>query len=264
MTPAPEDRIREHLERRGGSTEVELLRLLRTWGADGETAEDRELVAGALERAGIAVSPDVRTAPPGTTIRLELAAAAPTGGRPGRPTPPSGRRARERPAPEATPAAEELEPVEIPDALPRMLVTGGAIVLMVSLFLPWFTALRGGVAIDELSSGWQWLSVLDVFLAAIAVGAVTQLATDAFEELGARAVAIAAIVGMAAVTARIVSPPNDILESFTVEVGRKLGPFVALLALGLIVAGAALRTSPSLSRGGTVLPDGQAPDTASN
>ncbi len=240
MTPAPEDRIREHLERRGGTTEVEILRLLRTWGADGETAEDRERVAGALERAGIVVIPDVLTAPPGTTMRLELAAA------------------------DGSPVEEDAEPAEIPDELPRMLITGGAIVLMVSLFLPWFTALRGGVAIDELSSGWQWLSVLDVFLAAIAVSAVTQLATDAFEDLGARVVAIASIVGMAAVTARIVSPPNDILESFTVEVGRKLGPFVALLALGLIVAGAALRTSPSLSRGGTVLPDGQVPDSPSN
>jgi len=254
VTPAPELRIREHLERRGGATEVELERLLRTWEADVEVAADRARVARALADAGIAVTPDLLRAEPGTTMRLTL----------DRPEGVTRARGRGEERARAEAEADDAEPVEIPDALPRLLVTAGAILLMAALFLPWFSAQRGGVEIDELSSGWQWLSVLDVLLAVIAVSAVAQLATDAFGELGARIVAVASIVGMAAVTARIVAPPDDALEGFTIDIARKIGPFVALLALALVVVGAALRTSPSLSREGTVLPHGQAPDTPSN
>lgn len=264
MTPAPEERIREHLERRGGTTEVEILRLLRTWGHEEPTAADRRSVARALEGAGVAVEPAVMDAEPGTTMTLSLAPKdEPKPSRFATVTRARARTREEKPPEEERPA-EPLEPVEIPEALPRLLVTGGAILLMAALFLPWFGADRGGLEITDLSSGWQWLSVLDVLLAAIAVSAVAQLATDAFGELGARAVAVAAIVGMAATTARIVSPPDDVLQGLTIEVSRKLGPFVALLALLLIVAGAAVRTSPSLSREGTVSPRGQAPEEAPN
>lgn len=254
MTTAPQDRIREHLERRGGATEVEVLRLLRTWGADDATPADRRLVADALAGAGIAVTPDLLTAAPGTTMRLTLENAPDREG---------ATRAHARVKPSSAPADDE--PVEIPPELPRLFVVAGAVLLMVALFLPWFGASRGvGTEIPDLSSGWQWLSVLDVCLAAIAVLAVAQLATDGFGELGARAVAVTAIVAMAATTARLVSPPTDILPGLTVEVARKVGPFAALLALALIVVGAGLRTSPSLSREGTVLPDGQAPEEARN
>ncbi|PTL59540.1 hypothetical protein [Paraconexibacter algicola] len=271
MTTAPEQRIREHLERRGGATEVEVLRLLRTWGHDDPTAADRRDVLRALEGAGIVVHPDLLHAEPGTTMRLTLPEGEPVedearGARGGflagaraRARPRAreeDHRRRDAPAPAAA-RIEELEPVEIPPELPRVLTTVGATLLMASLFLPWFGADRAGIEVADLSSGWQWLSVLDVLLAVVAVTAVAQLATDALGELGARAVAVAAIVAMAATTARLVSPPDDALSGLTIEVSRKLGPFVALLALAVIVVGAAVRTSPSLSREGTVSLRGQ-------
>lgn len=277
MTTAPEQRIREHLERRGGATEVEVLRLLRTWGHDDPTAADRRAVLRALEAAGIAVSPDLADAAPGTTMRLTLAdgdaAGGAAGARPGgfiaRTRGRARARAESEPAtPEAAPTPtarpEDLEPVEIPPELPRVLTTVGAILLMASLFLPWFGADRAGIEVADLSSGWQWLSVLDVLLAVVAVTAVAQLATDALGELGARGVAVAAIVAMAATTARLVSPPDDALSGLTIEVSRKVGPFVALLALAVIVVGAAVRTSPSLSREGTVSLRGQDSGDAPN
>ncbi|MTD45889.1 hypothetical protein GKE82_16740 [Conexibacter sp. W3-3-2] len=273
MTTAPEQRIREHLERRGGATEVEVLRLLRTWGHDDPTAADRRAVLRALEAEGIAVSPELADAAPGTTMRLTLADGSADVARPdGFLTRTRGRARARRDSDPATPEAaptpaarpEDLEPVEIPPELPRVLTTVGAILLMASLFLPWFGADRAGIEVADLSSGWQWLSVLDVLLAVVAVTAVAQLATDALGELGARGVAVAAIVAMAATTARLVSPPDDALSGLTIEVSRKVGPFVALLALAVIVVGAAVRTSPSLSREGTVSLRGQDSGDAPN
>ncbi len=247
MTEAPENRIRAHLERRGGGTTVELHRLMGTWGLHADDEHARVHVAEALDSAGIVASPSLLRASPQDLITLTLCGASAV--------PPTLATSRTADPDDGVVA----DPVAIPAALPRMLLTFGASLLALSLFLPWFRGETGGVVAPDLSTGWQWLSVLDVFLVLVVLLTVVTLATDALGELGQRAVAFTATVAMAATTFRIVAPPDDRLDRFILEMTVRIGPFAALLGLALIVFGAALAVS-SPSREGSVLRDGQAPE----
>jgi len=230
VSTPPEDRIREHLQRKGATTTVELRRLLGTWGAEQGGDADRARVAGALRTAGIDAAPSILRAGLDEMITLTL-------------------------APAAAAAAPE---VAIPPSLPRALLTFGGTLVLVALFLPWFGGSTAGVDVPELSTGWEWLSVLDLLLVLVVAATALLLFTDALGDLGPRLVAGLGTLGLAAVSYRIVSPPTGRLENFVIEVAVKVGPFVELLALVLVVSGAGLRVA-SPSREGTVLPDGQAP-----
>jgi hypothetical protein len=273
MTAAPEDRIREHLERRGGSTRVSVERLLGTWGlADDPSDTNRLLVARALEEVGVIAEPAVETTPVDDDVELRIAdARALTRNRRLREEAAAGRRAR-RPEPEPRPALEPRptaapdapdapeDTVAIPPALPRMLLATGAVGTIASLFLPWFSGFRGGEEIPELSTGWEWLSVIDGLLLAVALTALALLVLRITDALSALVVAGLGILAAACVAYRIVAPPGGDVGIFVLDVQRDIGPFVALLCLGLLVAGAGL-LSPS--REGRFLPSGQAPDDPS-
>lgn len=249
MSTPPEVRIRDHLARRGTGTSVELHRLMGTWGLGTEDAGARDVVAAALDDVGITVTPRIADARADQVMTLTLT----------RPPAPS-----ETPAPSEAPPPAPSAPRQAPQpagvaspALPRTLLTVGASLLVLSLFLPWFRGETGGIAAPDLSTGWQWLSVLDVYLVLVVVLTVLLLATDLMADLGPRAVAAAAALAFAATALRTASPPEDRIEGFLLEVSVRIGPFAALLALALVLAGAALLVV-SPTREGTVLPDGQA------
>lgn len=280
MTVPPEQRIREHLDRKGGATTVELGRMLGTFGlgSDADAAE-RARVAEALAAQGVLVVPAIETTPADVVVRLEVADPAALAARARRrevarfEDPPevlasrARARAREDRAPDATPspvreatrsaraASVPQEPVEIPAGLPRGLLTGGAAVVVGSLFLPWFTGRRGGIALSEPSSGWEWLSLLDVLLLAVAVAAGALLAVRTAGS-AARAVAGLATAALGGVVFRMAAPPDEALPGFVLDLSLDLGPFVAVAGLLAVIAGAGLLASPA--REGTITPDGQA------
>lgn len=273
MTAAPEDRIREHLERKGGSTRVSVGRLLGTWGlGDDPSDTNRLLVARALEEVGVIAEPPVETTPVDDVVALRIADARAMA---------ASRRLREDAAraaavaretaaarttrapaapPASTPTPAEEEVAEIPPGLARGLLGAGAAGTIGSLFLPWFSAERGGEEIPGLSTGWEWLTVIDGLLLAVGLAALALLVLRLAGDLAALVVAGLAIVSAACVAYRIVTPPAGGNDLFVLDVSREIGPFVALLFLGAVVAGAGL-LSPS--REGRFLPSGQAPEAPS-
>jgi hypothetical protein len=72
-TTPPEQRIREHLERRGRPSNVELRRLLGTWRITDPTPEDRVRVVAALESAGLVVDPDITDTPLDAHVVVSIA-----------------------------------------------------------------------------------------------------------------------------------------------------------------------------------------------
>ena len=273
MTTAPEHRIREHLERKGGSTRVGVARLLGTWGlGDDPSDTNRRLVARALEEVGVIAQPPVETTPVDADVELRIAdARALTANRRLREDAartPVPRPERPRPSRRAAPAAaattddadardDDGSPVEIPPGLARGLLVAGAVGTIGSLFLPWFRAERGGEEIPGLSTGWEWLTVIDGLLLFVALAALALVVTRREDPGTALLVAGLAILAAACVTYRIVAPPAGENDLLVFDVSREIGPFAALLFLGVVVAGAGL-LSPS--REGRFLPSGQAPD----
>lgn len=105
------------------------------------------------------------------------------------------------------------------------LVGASGVVLLVSLFAPWF---------DE-QSGWESFALTDVIMAAVAVGALALLLVAARFRSASPAVAYEAmltLIGTAAlviVAIRLLSPPGDV-------VGRGIGAWLGLLASAGVVA----------------------------
>jgi FtsH-binding integral membrane protein len=107
------------------------------------------------------------------------------------------------------------------------------VVLLVSLFLPWY----GAVAED--ASGWEALAAVDVALALVAAFGVSLLLITASQRVPAVPIALSAIVtlvgliGLVLVLIRLGNLPDGFQ-------GRELGVWLALLATIGTVAGAAL------------------------
>jgi hypothetical protein len=105
------------------------------------------------------------------------------------------------------------------------------VVLLVSLFLPWYGAGPAGDA-----SAWEALTAVDIALALVAAFAVSLLLVTASQRVPAVPIALAAIVtlvgliGVVLALIRLASVPDG-LE------GRELGVWIALLAAVGIVAG---------------------------
>lgn len=267
-TAPPQDRIRAHLEGRGGTTRVELRKLARSWGIDTPTAGDGERIAADLGAAGISVFPPIAACRPETVVTLrirgEAAPAAPRRVPPSAPVADAPRDVRPVPAPRApvtaTPPAPEhvappapsparaaerparrgLEALPVPGAA-HVLVAGAAIVVL-ALFLPWFAASSASVDVPARSSGWEWLTLLDLALLALAGGGATlALRPPRRVDIRTAATALAAGATLAAVAVigRATALPDD-LDGFVVEVDRRIGPLVALAGVGLLLAGAAL------------------------
>jgi hypothetical protein len=108
------------------------------------------------------------------------------------------------------------------------------VVLLVSLFLPWYGAGPAGDA-----SGWEALAAVDIALALVAAFAVSLLLVTASQRVPAVPIALAAIVtlvgliGVVLVLIRLANVPDG-LE------GRELGVWTGLLAAVGIVGGGCL------------------------
>jgi hypothetical protein len=125
---------------------------------------------------------------------------------------------------------------------PADMIAGvGGIVLLISLWLPWY-----GVSVDvagfsasESASGWEVMSLIDIILflcAVVAIGVVAAKAAGALPpDVPAALVLFAAgaLAFLLCVFRLIDIPaPGDVPDE--VDLGRKIGVFIAVIASGAI------------------------------
>ena len=117
-----------------------------------------------------------------------------------------------------------------------MIAAVGGIVLLISLFLPWY-----GVSVDvagfsasESATGWEVLSLIDIILFLCAVVAVAVVAARAAGALppdvpaGVVLLAVGALAVLLCVFRIIDIPAGDVPDE--VDLSRKIGIFIALVA----------------------------------
>jgi hypothetical protein len=120
----------------------------------------------------------------------------------------------------------------------------GGIVLLISLFLPWY-----GVSVDvagfsasESGSGWEALGFIDILLFLIAVAAIGIVAAKAAGALPPDLPAPVILLGLGALAVllvlyRIIDIPVDGDVPAEVDLSRKVGIFIALLASAAVAYG---------------------------
>jgi hypothetical protein len=135
----------------------------------------------------------------------------------------------------------------------------GGVVLLISLFLPWY-----GVSVDiagfsasESGSGWEVLGFIDILLFLISVAAIAIVVARAAGALPADLPAPVILLGLGALAVllvlyRIIDIPTegDIPEQ--VELSRKVGVFIALVGAAAVAYGG-WRTNTE-TQGGRVAP----------
>ena len=125
-----------------------------------------------------------------------------------------------------------------------ILATVGGLVLLESLFLPWYglEVTVAGVTAGNSQSAWQTMSAMDLLLLLASLGAVAGgvLLTVRGTEFAPLAIAAGAAGVLLCLVGLIELPDAGVsaVPGDTVEVERKLGPFVALAAsVGVTYAG---------------------------
>src|SRR5215213_2547351 len=119
----------------------------------------------------------------------------------------------------------------------------GGIVLLISLFLPWYGASVdvGGFSASESGTGWEALSFIDILLFLIALAAIAIVAARATGRLPDEVPAAVVLLGLGAlgvllVLYRIIDiPGGDVPDE--VDLSRKIGVFVALIASAAVAYG---------------------------
>ncbi len=129
-----------------------------------------------------------------------------------------------------------------------LIAAGSAVLLILSLFLPWYAVSASlGPGVPKVSatvSGWESFSDTDLLLFLLAAVAIAAAAATAAGSLPDLPVPIGQIVMGAGALAlllvlfRLVNLPGDGSEIAGVDIGRRIGPFVALIAaVGIVVGG---------------------------
>ena len=123
----------------------------------------------------------------------------------------------------------------------------GGIVLLISLFLPWYgvDVEIAGFSASESASGWEALGFIDILLFLVAVAAIAIVAARAAGALPADvpgSLILLAGGGLAVllILFRIVDiPAGDIPEQAedSIDLARKVGIFIALVAAAAITYG---------------------------
>ncbi|HEX6583780.1 MAG TPA: hypothetical protein VF056_09255 [Thermoleophilaceae bacterium] len=120
----------------------------------------------------------------------------------------------------------------------------GAVVLLISLFLPWY-----GVSVDvagfsasESGSGWEVLGSIDILLFLISVAAIAVVAAKAAGALPADIPAPVVLLGLGALAVllviyRIIDIPTEGDVPDQVDLSRKVGIFIALLGAAAVAYG---------------------------
>ena len=120
----------------------------------------------------------------------------------------------------------------------------GGIVLLISLFLPWYGASVdvAGFSASESGSGWEAMSFIDILLFLIALVAIAVVAARAAGRLPAEVPAAVVLLGLGALAVllvlyRIIDIPveGDIPDE--VDLSRKIGVFVALIGAAAVAYG---------------------------
>ena len=130
----------------------------------------------------------------------------------------------------------------------------GGIVLLISLFLPWY-----GVSVDvagfsasESGSGWEALGFIDILLFLISVAAIGIVAARAAGALPADLPAPVILLGLGALAVLLVLfriidiPAGDVPDG--VDLSRKVGIFIALIGAAAVAYGG-WRTNTEAPRG---------------
>ncbi len=127
------------------------------------------------------------------------------------------------------------------------IAAGGAIALLVALFLPWYgvkvEGLGASVSLDETGNAWEFFSFVDIllFLAAVAVlGLVAAHLAGAAPQLPAPPsliVSVASAIALLLVLFRLLFTPEPDGLPEAIDLTRKFGIFVALLAAGAMAYG---------------------------
>jgi hypothetical protein len=125
-----------------------------------------------------------------------------------------------------------------------MIAGVGGIVLLISLFLPWY-----GVSVDiagfsasESGSGWEALGFIDILLFLISVAAIAVVAARAAGALPADIPAPVILLGLGGLAVllvlyRIIDIPVDGNVPDEVDLSRKFGIFIALIGAAAVTYG---------------------------
>jgi len=125
-----------------------------------------------------------------------------------------------------------------------MIAAVGGVVLLISLFLPWY-----GVSVDitdfsasDSGSGREALGVIGILLYLISIAAVATVVARAAALLPATLPVPVALLGLGAlavllVTYRIIDIPTDGHVPDQVELSRKVGVFIALVGASAVAYG---------------------------
>jgi hypothetical protein len=120
----------------------------------------------------------------------------------------------------------------------------GGVVLLISLFLPWY-----GVSVDvagfsasESGSGWEVLSFIDILLFLISVAAIAIVVAKAAGALPAEVPAPVVLLGLGALAVllviyRIIDIPTEGDVPDQVDLSRKIGIFIALVGSAAVAYG---------------------------
>jgi hypothetical protein len=120
----------------------------------------------------------------------------------------------------------------------------GGIVLLISLFLPWYgvSVNVAGFSASENASGWEVFSTIDIILFAIAVVAIALVALKALDQVPAETPVPLILLGLGALAVLLIlyrlidSPaPSDLPDE--VDVSRKIGIFIGLIGAAGIAYG---------------------------
>jgi hypothetical protein len=111
----------------------------------------------------------------------------------------------------------------------------GGVVLLISLWLPWYEASVSvaGFSASGSASGWESMGFIDILLFLIAIAVIALVAARATGQLPAEVPAAVVLVGLGALAVLLVLyriidiPAEDVPDQ--VDLSRKVGVFVALI-----------------------------------
>jgi hypothetical protein len=127
------------------------------------------------------------------------------------------------------------------------IAAAGGVALLVSMFLPWYRIELdvAGAKVGDTVTAWQAFELVDVLLLLVALVAIAAPAARAAgspqeDPLGGLLLPAAGALGVVLVLFRLIDVPEPdipLVGGDFVEVQRRLGIFVALLAAAAIAAG---------------------------
>jgi hypothetical protein len=127
----------------------------------------------------------------------------------------------------------------------------GGIVLLISLFLPWYGVSSGPISIT--GSGWETLGFIDILLFLISVAVIAIVVAKALGALPGDVPAPVILLGLGGLAVllvlyRIIDIPVDGDIPDSVDLSRKIGIFIALIAAAAVTYGG-WRTNTEAPRG---------------